>query len=152
MSKSIKLQENIYLDTKSVSHGRKKLYEFLEEIKEQIDEAQFYQNDEVFELTDTLYVDGTLTTGRTDVVFSVFLPKSLKNISSIGVSNTKIVVRCDGNYIVGSGSNYVSVDLNVKKCGDNVLTFTYKSPSALGTLNNTAIALAIQDMKLIFKK
>lgn len=152
MSKSIKLKNDIYFDTKSISHNRRNLYEFLEEVKEQVDKTQFYQNDEVYELTDILYVDGTLTTGRTEVVFSVFLPKSLKNISSINVSNTKMVVRCDGNYIVGGSSNYIPVDLSVKKCGDNILTFAYKSSSALGTLNNTAIALAIQGMKLIFKK
>lgn len=87
---------------------------------------------------------GHLTNGRKEIAFSIYTPKSMKNITSISVSGAIMVARQGGNYIVGSGSGMASVSLTASKKTDNCIYLQYNSSTEITTgTNNDVVAIAI---------
>lgn len=101
----------------------------------------FYKNGDTWAVPDgySIIAGGHITATKKEIAFSIYTPKSMKNINSVTVSNAKITVRQNGNYLVDSKI----VNLKLQKRTDNCLYVLYTSPSEItNATNNDALAVA----------
>ena len=101
----------------------------------------FYKNGDTWVVPDgySIIAGGHITAAKKEIAFSIYTPKSMKNINSITVSNAKITVRQNGNYLVDSKI----VNLKLQKRTDNCLYVLYTSPSDISNAtNNDTVAVA----------
>ena len=104
-------------------------------------ESLFYKNGDTWAVPDgySIITGGHITSGKTEIGFSIYTPKSMKYINSVTVSNAKITVRQNGNYLIDDKI----VNLTLEKRTDNCLYVRYSSPSAItNATNNDALAVA----------
>lgn len=101
----------------------------------------FYKNGDTWVVPDgySIIAGGHITAAKKEIAFSIYTPKSMKNINSVTVSNAKITVRQNGNYLVDSKI----VNLTLEKRTDNCLYARYISPSEISNaINNDTVAVA----------
>ena len=101
----------------------------------------FYKNGDTWVVPDgySIITGGHITAAKKEIAFSIYTPKSMKNINSVTVSNAKITVRQNGNYLVDSKI----VNLKLQKRTDNCLYVLYTSPSEISNAtNNDTVAVA----------
>ena len=101
----------------------------------------FYKNGDTWVVPDgySIITGGHITAAKKEIAFSIYTPKSMKNINSVTVSNAKITVRQNGNYLVDSKI----VNLELQKRTDNCLYARYTSPSEItNATNNDTVAVA----------
>ena len=101
----------------------------------------FYKNGDTWVVPDgySIITGGHITAAKKEIAFSIYTPKSMKNINSVTVSNAKITVRQNGNYLVDSKI----VNLELQKRTDNCLYARYISSSEItNATNNDALAVA----------
>lgn len=101
----------------------------------------FYKNGDtwVVPVGYSIITGGHITAEKKEIAFSIYTPKSMKNINSVTVSNAKITVRQNGNYLVDDKI----VNLKLEKRTDNCIYVRYTSPSEItNATNNDALAVA----------
>lgn len=101
----------------------------------------FYKNGDTWVVPDgySIIAGGHITSAKKEIAFSIYTPKSMKNINSVTVSNAKITVRQNGNYLVDSKI----ANLVLEKRTDNCLYARYTSPSEItNATNNDTVAVA----------
>ena len=101
----------------------------------------FYKNGDtwVVPVGYSIITGGHITAAKKEIAFSIYTPKSMKNINSVTVSNAKITVRQNGNYLI----NDQIVNLVLEKRTDNCLYARYTSPSEISNAtNNDTVAVA----------
>lgn len=123
---------------------------YLDNLENDIEEKLNYQKGDTYTIKDRSYVTvgGSLTAGKGQIRFGIFVPKKLTNISKITVNSAKITVRnTSGSYIL----DYVDVTNNVSasKSGDNAIYLSYGSSNMSGT-NNTPVSVEIGALILTF--
>lgn len=123
---------------------------YLDNLENDMEEKLNYQKGDTYTIKDRSYVTvgGSLTAGKGQIRFGIFVPKKLTNISKITVNSAKITVRnTSGSYIL----DYVDVTNNVSasKSGDNAIYLSYGS-SNMGGTNNTPVSVEIGALILTF--
>lgn len=123
---------------------------YLDNLENDIEEKLNYQKGDTYTIKDRSYVTvgGSLTAGKGQIRFGIFVPKKLTNISNITVTSAKITVRnTSGEYIL----DYIDVTNNVSasKSGDNAIYLSYGSSNMSGT-NNTPVSVEIGALILTF--
>lgn len=101
----------------------------------------FYKNGDtwVVPVGYSIIAGGHITSAKKEIAFSIYTPKSMKNINSVTVSNAKITVRQNGNYLI----NDQIVNLTLEKRTDNCLYARYTSSSEISNAtNNDTVAVA----------
>lgn len=101
----------------------------------------FYKNGDtwVVPVGYSIIAGGHITSAKKEIAFSIYTPKSMKNINSVTVSNAKITVRQNGNYLVDDKI----VNLTLEKRTDNCLYARYTSSSEISNAtNNDTVAVA----------
>lgn len=104
-----------------------------------------------------IYACGTVTSGNTALDFSIPLPKSLENVSSIAISELKISARhAGGGYTLSdsyvSGGYDVLADSNITvtysiKTGTNAIAIYLDTKSKYNGANNTPQSIQIHSLK-----
>lgn len=113
----------------------------IENLFESLKDELFYKNGDIWIVPDgySIITGGHVTAGKKEIAFSIYTPKSMKNINSVTVSNAKITARQNGNYLVDSKI----VNLKLQKRTDNCLYVLYTSPSEISNAtNNDTVAIA----------
>ncbi len=123
---------------------------YLDNLENDMEEKLNYQKGDTYTIKDRSYVTvgGSLTAGKGQIRFGIFVPKKLTNISKITVNSAKITVRnTSGSYIL----DYVDVtnDVSASKSGDNAIYLSYGSSNMSGT-NNTPVSVEIGALILTF--
>lgn len=123
---------------------------YLDNLENDIEEKLNYQKGDTYTIKDRSYVTvgGSLTAGKGQIRFGIFVPKKLTNISKITVNSAKITVRnTSGSYIL----DYVDVTNNVSasKSGDNAIYLSYGESNMSGN-NNTPVSVEIGALILTF--
>lgn len=123
---------------------------YLDNLENDMEEKLNYQKGDTYTIKDRSYVTvgGSLTAGKGQIRFGIFVPKKLTNISKITVNSAKITVRnTSGSYIL----DYVDVTNNVSasKSGDNAIYLSLGS-SNMGGTNNTPVSVEIGALILTF--
>lgn len=153
-TKSIYKLNSERITSDSIVHKKESDYinlkTFLDNLENDIEEKLNYQKGDTYIIEDRSYVTvgGSLTAGKGQIRFGIFVPKKLTNISKITVNSAKITVRnTSGSYIL----DYVDVTSNVsaKKSGDNAIYLSYGSSNMSGT-NNTPVSVEIEALILTF--
>lgn len=101
----------------------------------------FYKNGDTWVVPTgySIIAGGHITSAKKEIAFSIYTPKSMKNINSVTVSNAKITVRQNGNYLI----NDQIVNLVLEKRTDNCLYARYTSSSEISNAtNNDTVAVA----------
>lgn len=101
----------------------------------------FYKNGDTWVVPTgySIITGGHITAAKKEIAFSIYTPKSMKNINSVTVSNAKITVRQNGNYLI----NDQIVNLVLEKRTDNCLYARYTSSSEISNAtNNDTVAVA----------
>lgn len=103
-----------------------------------INEVGYYQPGETLTFTDMVEA-GFLTTGKTQAIFTITLPKSMANVS-VSVTDFVAQIRNNNNYILGTGTTKSSPSsLGITKVSDYHLRLTVNLASATsGAVNNDA--------------
>lgn len=123
---------------------------YLDNLENDMEKKLNYQKGDIYTIKDRSYVTvgGSLTAGKGQIRFGIFVPKKLTNISKITVNSAKITVRnTSGSYIL----DYIDVTNNVSasKSGDNAIYLSYGSSNMSGT-NNTPVSVEIGALILTF--
>lgn len=109
----------------------------------------FYKNGDTWVVPTgySIITGGHITAAKKEIAFSIYTPKSMKNINSVTVSNAKITVRQNGNYLI----NDQIVNLVLEKRTDNCLYARYTSSSEISNAtNNDTVAVAFGNGTFIF--
>lgn len=123
---------------------------YLDNLENDIEEKLNYQKGDIYTIKDRSYVTvgGSLTTGKGQIRFGIFVPKKLTNISKITVNSAKITVRnTSGSYILDYDD--VTNNVSASKSGDNAIYLSYGSSNMSGT-NNTPVSVEIGALILTF--
>lgn len=102
----------------------------------------YYKSGDSLTFTDMVEA-GFLTTGKTQVIYSITMPKSMANVS-VGVTDFVAQIRNNNNYILGTGSAKAAPSsLSVTKVSDYHLRITVNLASATtNAVNNDACGIA----------
>lgn len=124
---------------------------YLDNLENDIKEKLNYQKGDTYTIKDRSYVTvgGSLTAGKGQIRFGIFVPKKLTNISNITVTSAKITVRnTSGEYIL----DYIDVTnkVSASKSGDNAIHLSYASGSTMSGTNNTPVSVEIGALILTF--
>lgn len=126
------------------------LKKYLDNLENDIEEKLNYQKGDTYTIKDRSYVTvgGSLTAGKGQIRFGIFVPKKLTNISKITVNSAKITVRnTSGSYILDYDD--VTNNVSASKSGDNAIYLSYGSSNMSGT-NNTPVSVEIGALILTF--
>lgn len=94
---------------------------------------------------------GYITGDAKDLRFTVFTPKSLKNISTITINKMKLNIRHTGGGYVGSSDYDFKTLVNEKiKVNDNTIDIGIHRDTGWGITNNTPLSVQPTDMELQF--
>ncbi len=152
--KSIYKLKDERITSDSIVHEKSNEYinlkKYLYDLENSIEDKFNYQKGDTYIISDRSYitVGGSLTAGKGQIRFGIFVPKKLTNISKITVNSAKITVRnTSGSYIL----DYVDVTNNVSasKSGDNAIYLCYGESNMSGT-NNTPVSVEIGALTLTF--
>lgn len=120
----------------------------------------YYKNGDTYNITYgdlRLQAAGALSGAKKQIIFSITVPKSLKNISSITINSLKLNIRAaDGGYVgasgfVSPGTDFLSgytVDVGIS--AENVIGFQITSSTAFNYTNNITLGIDVGEMKLTF--
>lgn len=154
-TKSIYKLNNERITSDSIVHKKADDYinlkTYLDNLENDIEEKLNYQKGDTYTIKDRSYatVGGSLTAGKGQIRFGIFVPKKLTNISKITVNSAKITVRnTAGEYIL----DYVDVTnkVSASKSGDNAIHLSYASGSTMSGTNNTPVSVEIGALILTF--
>lgn len=108
----------------------------------------YYKTGDTYTIPGQLYVSGALFGSSKNVAFSIFLPKSLDNISSVEISGVNVAVRITsgGYWVNGDISNS---NVSVAAFDKNIVTISITNNTASGT-NNTPCNVYIRRLTLTF--
>lgn len=142
MKKEIEINENLYIGTTDI-----KLKDLANDL--------YYKPGDTYEMANaTIPFGGFITGGRTNLqLATIFLPKSLKNINTITLNRVEVICRQNGNYILGTASNWFSdvSKITVNKMSENSVRLYYTAPSEItNATNNDAVGVAVANLKLKF--
>lgn len=153
--KSIYKLKDERITSDSIVHEKSNEYinlkKYLDNLENSIEEKLNYQKGDTYIISDRSYitVGGSITAGKGQIRFGVFLPKKLTNISNITVTSAKITVRnTSGEYIL----DYVDVTnkVSASKSGDNAIYLSYAPGSTMSGINNTPVSVEIGALTLTF--
>ena len=116
-----------------------------------MEEKLNYQKGDTYTIKDRSYVTvgGSLTAGKGQIRFGIFVPKKLTNISKITVNSAKITVRnTSGEYILDYAD--VTNKVSASKSGDNAIYLSYAPGSTMSGTNNTPVSVEIGALTLTF--
>ena len=127
------------------------LKKYLDNLEIGIEEKLNYQKGDTYTIKDRSYVTvgGSLTAGKGQIRFGIFVPKKLTNINNITVTSAKITVRnTSGEYIL----DYIDVTnkVSARKSGDNSIYLSYAPSSTMSGTNNTPVSVEIGALILTF--
>lgn len=107
-----------------------------------INEVGYFQPGDTISFTDMVEA-GFLTTGKTQAIFTITMPKSMANVS-VSVTNFVAQIRNNNNYILGTGSSKAAPSsFGVTKVSNYHLRITCNLASATsGAVNNDACGFA----------
>lgn len=119
----------------------------------------FYKAGDTFQITNgaqNYNVSGMVTSSRRVIMFTIFVPKSLKNISSISCTTLKLNVRGISGYVgadayVTEGTNFLDgTTVTAKKVSDNAIGITISISSSYyaNSTNNTPLNICVENLKL----
>lgn len=137
MSKSLKLENDTYIDSSSIVHNREVLKNYLE-----------YQDGEKMVNTKGFTVAGLLTASKTSIQFSVPVGKSMANIKNITINKLKVNIRhSDGGYIYNQVDLVGETDITLKAsiATNNMITFSIASENAYDFTNNAPVSVYIYE-------
>ena len=108
----------------------------------ELESALNYKSGDSLTFTDMVQA-GFLTTGKTQAIFSITMPKSMANVS-VSVTGFVAQIRNNNNYILGTGSAKAAPSsVNVTKVSDYHLKFVVNLASATtNAVNNDACGFA----------
>ena len=124
-----------------------------------LDDFLFFKSGNTYRYTNNssvgLIVAGHLTTSGTAIEFSVYLPKSLKNITSITINELKANIRSSlGTYLINSAYSGSGADLMTAKTvnyyieNDHMISINATFDTALSTSNNIPLTLQFKCIDL----
>lgn len=104
-----------------------------------------YKTGDTFSSIYGIFVGGTLTGGSKVIAFSIFTPKSLKNISKLTINSMKITVRdVSGNYLLSSVTDKnFDGNITIEKKTDNCISILLEAKTAFNATNNTPVAVSL---------
>lgn len=135
MSKSLKLENDTYIDSGSIVHNREVLKNYLE-----------YQDGEKMVSKYDISVAGYLSGANKSIVFSVPVGKSMANIKNITINKLKVNIRhSDGGYIYNQVDLVGETDITLKAsiATNNMITFGITSENAYDFTNNAPVSVFI---------
>lgn len=124
---------------------------YLDNLENDMEEKLNYQKGDTYTIKDRSYVTvgGSLTAGKGQIRFGIFVPKKLTNISKITVNSAKITVRnTSGEYILDYAD--VTNKVSASKSGDNAIYLSYAPGSTMSGTNNTPVSVEIGALTLTF--
>lgn len=133
MSKSLKIENDTYIDSGSIVHNREVLKNYLE-----------YQDGEKMVNIIGFTVAGYLTGSKKNIEFSVPTEKSMVNIKSITINTLKVNIRhSDGGYIYSQVDLVGETDITLiaRKATNNIIMFTINAENAYDFTNNTPVSV-----------
>lgn len=108
----------------------------------------YYKTGDIYTISGQVYVGGALTSSSKSVLFTIFLPKRLDNISSVEISGVNVAVRlASGGY--WANGDIADANVTVASFTNNYVTITIESSTASGT-NNTPCNVYIRSLNLTF--
>lgn len=153
--KSIYKLKDERITSDSIVHEKSNEYinlkKYLDNFENSIEEKFNYQKGDTYTIKDRSYVTvgGSLTAGKGQIRFGIFVPKKLTNINNITVTSAKITVRnTSGEYIL----DYIDVTnkVSASKSGDNSIHLSYAPSSTMSGTNNTPVSVEIGALILTF--
>ena len=115
----------------------------------EIIDALFYKDGDTFKIPNVCYLNGQISGGSTQVLFSIVTPKLLTKIKSVTVNSYSITVRkAEGGYALNQVTSGITF-LGVAQL-DNLLRFIVTTPEAMDATNNTPCGIAIYGLDLTF--
>lgn len=116
----------------------------------------FYSPGDVVSLNVT-FCGGALSSGKTDLMFTIFLPKSFDDIESITIDKLKVNIRADGGYTLTQGyapggydimsDSTISLAHEISKKLNSLTIHLYKKSGTFNGKNNTAQAIEIDELQ-----
>lgn len=123
----------------------------INELYEIVDSGYYKAGDSI---TASFQIAGYVTTSRTQMMCTIYLPKSLKNITSITVAGGTFSIRTtNGAYLNGGDFAYNASGITTEafKNTDNAVTIRITKSSAFSNVNNnTPVGGALSSLKLNF--
>lgn len=127
------------------------------EVDSLLQNALYYKTGDIYSYSGaagitSVLVSGCLTSSKTNIFFSIFLPKSVANISAITINSLIGGVRgANGGYIITENTDFSSVGtLTVDKSASNYVTFQLNLNSASSQTNNIPVSVMIHSISLSF--
>lgn len=108
----------------------------------------YYKTGDTYTISGQVYVGGALTSSSKSVLFTIFLPKRLDNISSVEISGVNVAVRLTSGGYWANG-DIADANVTVASFTNNYVTITIESSTASGT-NNTPCNVYIRRLTLTF--
>lgn len=119
----------------------------------------FYSPGDVVSL-DVTFCGGALSSSKTDLMFTIFLPKSFDDVESITIDELKLNVRADGGYTLTEGytsggydimsDSTISLAYDISKQLNSLTIHLYKkSGSTFNGKNNTVQSIEIDKLQFI---
>ncbi len=109
-----------------------------------------------FDVTDNkeaIWTGGTLTSGRTEIICTIFLPKSVESINSISLGLIKWSVRSNlGSYLLNGSTSKDGINIYKSQC-NNAVTLVYTTDTAFSTsvaTNNTPVSVCLSRISMTF--
>ena len=124
---------------------------------EAINKELYYVKGEkyAFEAPDTynaVWTGGTLTTGRKQIVFTIWLPKRIDKINTITLNGIILSARSNlGSYLLGKTTDKSKI--TVSKATENSITLVHLTDTAYATTdatNNTPVAICLEKLDITF--
>lgn len=120
----------------------------------------YYKNGDIYNI---IYKDirpqlaGALTGSKKQIIFSIVVPKSLQNISSVTVNSLKLNIRAaDGGYLGASsytegGTDFLNgYSVTAEVAAENVVGIWIVSDTAFDYTNNITLGIDVGELKLTF--
>jgi hypothetical protein len=121
----------------------------------------YYQANDTFEIDSSVdtaaavcyQLVGVVTAGQKSIRFTIPVPKSLKNISSVTIDNLTLTIRGVGGYIQTSGFNYLPYVTTIVIIDEhNIGLYLNTTGTWSGSTNNTPVSISAESghIKLTF--
>lgn len=119
----------------------------------EVDDPTCYHDGDTYIIPTNAYINvgGCITSSKKQIRFGIFVPKSLKNISSITVDYAKIAVRYHtGGYLLNMVD--VTTSMLAQNEGENAVYLCYQTDTALNCTNNIPVSVEINGLNLKFNE
>ena len=143
------LQSSVSANTSDISSLQSSIASELADILEDL----FYKNNDTLEITYQTEVSflGYITGRAKDILFTVPVPKSLKNISQISVDKLEMNIRhVSGGYVGGNNYDFKNYLSSIRKINDHNIDIHLVNSNGWGVTNNTPLSIQPTLFKLIF--